>query len=80
MATFFFHTRDGITCESQHDSLQDAKREAARYLGRLIYDHPEKLWEAGDSSLAVSDERGLILFTIEVLGLDAPAISVSACA
>jgi hypothetical protein len=57
-------------------SVADAKNTAARYVARLLTDQAPSFWEAGHIGLSVSDETGLTLFTIEILGTDAPAIRV----
>jgi hypothetical protein len=76
MPIFHFHTADGMSVETECSSVQAAKCEAARYAGRIICDEPEKFWDSSDFFLAVSDERGLMLFTFEAFGHDSPAIRI----
>ncbi len=57
-------------------SLSDAKIEAARFVAELMRDRPEAVWQDEDLRVEVSDETGLLLFTIIVLGIDAPSVPV----
>lgn len=74
MPIFYFQTADGTSVEAECPSVQAAKCEAARYAARLICDETEKFWDTSHFFLAVSDENGLMLFTFEAFGHDAPAI------
>jgi hypothetical protein len=56
-------------------SLGDARVEAARFAGGLIRDQPELAWAGEEMRVEVTDANQLILFTIIVLGVDAPATS-----
>jgi hypothetical protein len=53
-------------------SLAGARVEAARYAGELIRDRPDLVWMGEEVRVEVTDERRLILFTVIVLGIDAP--------
>lgn len=57
-------------------SVAEAKREAARYVGRIVRDEAAEFWKSGDLRLTVSDDKGLLLFTIDVIGHEAPALRV----
>ncbi len=57
-------------------SIADAKNTAIRYVSRLLTDHAPAFWQSGHIGLSVSDETGLMLFSIEIVGTDAPAIRV----
>ena len=78
MARYYFNINDGV---SRHDelgmdlaSLAAAKCEAVRHAGRLICDHASRFWEAGDWVMTVTDEIGLTLFTLQLVGTESPAI------
>jgi hypothetical protein len=58
-------------------SLGDARVEAARYIGEVIRDRPNIIWAGEEVRVEVTDERQLVLFTVIVLGVDAPAVSGS---
>jgi len=80
MARYFFHTNHPSEIDVQDDegldfpSIHAAKCEAVAYAGRLLADSANTFWDHGDFELMVTDERGLILFTMRVVGIEAPAI------
>ena len=76
MSSFFFDLTGGPVAETDLPNVHEAKREATRYLGEVIRDQGEKFWVTGDLILTVSDENGLVLFTLEVVGNDAPALKM----
>ena len=57
-------------------SLAIAKCEAVRYAGRLICEQANSFWDKGDFTMSVTDETGLILFSLVLSGVDAPIIRV----
>jgi hypothetical protein len=74
---YFFHTADG---DVFHDLVgtelpnEDAARiEAARLLGQLVNEKPADVWKDDDFRITVTDEADLILFTIDVAAVVAPA-------
>jgi hypothetical protein len=60
---------DGI----EVSTIDQARVLAAKYVAEVIRDRPEVVWAGEEVRLEVSDERQLVLFTIIVVGLDAPA-------
>ncbi len=70
MPRFFFHSEDGsLVHDEEGTELADtgaARVEAVRLSGALLIDRPQALWESTRWRLLVTDESGLILFTIEV--------------
>jgi hypothetical protein len=56
-------------------SLGDARIEAARYIGEVIRDRPNLVWAGEEVRVEVTDSQQLILFTIIVLGVDAPVLN-----
>jgi hypothetical protein len=54
--------------------LAAAKCEAVRYAGRLICEEAERFWDTADFAMTVTDENGLILFSLTLSGTEAPAI------
>jgi hypothetical protein len=77
MSSFFFDLTGGPVAEIDLPNVQQAKREATRYLGEVIRDQGEGFWATSDLILVVSNENGLVLFTLEVVGNDAPALKLS---
>jgi len=66
---------------SPHDVGMDlpdiatAKCEAVRYAGRLICEEADRFWDKADFTMTVTDEGGLVLFSMILSGVDAPVIS-----
>ncbi len=80
MARYFFHTNHPAELTVQDDeglefaSVHEAKCAAVKYAGQLLADVAEKFWDKADFDLTVTDENGLILFSMRVVGIEAPAI------
>ena len=75
MPRFVIQT-DGASERMELDlpTVAEAKCEAARYAGSLLCDRAGDYWDGRDFSIRVSDESGLTLFTLQIVGIDAPAI------
>jgi hypothetical protein len=54
-----------------------ARRVAVRFLAQSLLDRAEGFWDQPDWEVIVSDEDQLTLFTLRVLGTDAPAAVVA---
>ena len=82
MPRYFFHTNNPREQTTQDDegfefaSLHDAKGQAVAYAGRLLCNVGEKFWDDADFELVVTDDRGLILFSMRVFGTESPAIAL----
>ena len=78
MLTFIFRI-DGRPDEQEVHlpDIATAKCEAVRYAGQLICDEAEQFWDAAEFSMTVMDERRLVLFSLTMLGQEAPAIRTS---
>ena len=80
MARFYFHTNHPAELIIQDDegvdfpTVHDAKCAAVKYAGQLLADVAEHFWDEANFDLTVTDENGLILFSMRVLGIEAPAI------
>jgi hypothetical protein len=80
MPRFFFHTNNPAERAVQDDegmefsSIHQAKCEAVAYAGQLLCDVAEKFWDDADFELTVTDAKGLILFTMRVIGTEAPGV------
>lgn len=77
MARYFFNQYSG---EFKPDdlglelpSLDQARIEAVRYAGEELRDHPTLVWHGEDFRVEVTDAAQEVLFTIIVVGIDAPA-------
>lgn len=82
MPRFYFHTNNPAERSVQDDvamefsSVHEAKCQAVIYAGQLLHDVAEKFWDDADFELTVTDQKGLILFTMRVVGTEAPALRV----
>jgi hypothetical protein len=56
-------------------TIADARIQAALNIAEVIRDRPDIVWGGEEVRLEVTDERGLVLFTIIVVGLDAAAVA-----
>jgi hypothetical protein len=78
MARYFFHMLgDELVTDDEGTELPSAlhAREAAtRFAGELVRERPELVLDAGLLRVEVTDDAGLILFSILVLANDAPAM------
>jgi len=78
MPRYFFHVEDGPDdLDMDLPSLGDAKCQAVRYAADLMCHTAATFWDKAAFTMCVEDEMGLILFSIHVLGTDAPVIRVS---
>ena len=64
------------TVEMDLPNVAEAKCEAARYLGRMVCEEAAQFWESGELSLIVCDDKGLVLFTLDMIARDAPALRI----
>lgn len=53
--------------------LAEAKSEALKLAGTLIADASETFWDNPEWMLIVTDDKGLTLFQLQVLGAEGPA-------
>jgi hypothetical protein len=74
---FFFHHTDGKFDPdnegTEFPDLATARVEAVRYAAELVRDRPDEVWAGDTFRIEVSDEDDMLLCTIVILGLDAPA-------
>jgi hypothetical protein len=77
---FYFHTNHPSESVAQDDegfefpTVHEAKCEAVKFAGQLLADAAEHFWDEGDFELTVTDDTGLVLFAMRVVGIEAPAI------
>ena len=74
---YFFrtnHPKHGADEGVEFENLRAAKCEAVRFAGRVLCDAAESFWDDADFELTVTDQKGLILFTMQVVLTEAPAI------
>ena len=77
MARYFFNEFDGAYKRDDRGlelpTIEKARLEAVRYAGEAMRDQPELAWRGDEFRVEVTDEKQLVLFTVIVLGVDAPA-------
>jgi hypothetical protein len=75
--TYFFHTADGGRLHDRSGmklaGKGEARKEAIRFLGSILGDEPDLLWDGRDFRVEVTNEAGDLLFTVIALAVDAPA-------
>jgi hypothetical protein len=74
----FFFTLDGGAPQDQGagvdlPNLESARQHAARLLGERLTASPGAFWEADEWRVDVTNNSGLLLFTIHCAGVVAPA-------
>jgi hypothetical protein len=57
----------------ERDDITALRIELARFVGDLLKEHAELIWEDQDWRVDVTDDTGLILFAMEISATDAPA-------
>lgn len=73
---FFHHTDGGFDPDNEGTDFPDlatARVEAVRYAAEVVRDRPDEVWSGDTFRIEVSDEHGMLLCTVVILGLDAPA-------
>jgi hypothetical protein len=77
MPRYFFHIQDGVTAQDDEGvELEDvsvAKCQAVRLAGQMICDDAASFWDREEWKLTATDEAGLTLFCLHIVGIDAPA-------
>jgi hypothetical protein len=73
MPRFNFQT-DNIedAVDAQLESVDAAKCEALKLAGRILGGEVAGFWNNGGWTMTVSDDRGLILFQLCIIGTEAP--------
>ncbi|TGX52659.1 hypothetical protein E5A73_13500 [Sphingomonas gei] len=61
------------TLQVERDDQKALRIEVARFVGELLRDHADKIWEDKDWRVDVTDESGLILFIMNLMVTDSPA-------
>ena len=78
MPRFFFHVQDGTSSRdhegTEYASIEDARVESVRRAGALLSDAATTFWNGDQWRLEVTDAVGLILFTLDFVGTQSPAV------
>jgi hypothetical protein len=77
MARYFFHVQNERLVLDEHgtefSSALEARDAAARFAGDLLREAPGQIFGQGHLAVAMADESGQVLFSVLVLGNEAPA-------
>lgn len=77
MPRFFFNVHDGQDYPdldgTELASIPDARRHASKYAGELLKADPDVFWNDQRWQMDVTDDRGLILYQLMFVGVNAPA-------
>jgi hypothetical protein len=77
MARYFFHT-EGALRQADDDGTElgdhgEARKHAIVFAGQVMHGEPSVLWDGNDFNVKVTDEAGLLLFTLTAYVTNAPA-------
>jgi hypothetical protein len=79
MPRFFFNVHDGAghpDCDgTELPDIPAARAYAVRYFGDLLRGDPCAFWNGEEWKMEVTDESGLLLFSLHFHGVDAPAVA-----
>jgi hypothetical protein len=76
---FFFHIDGDQDPEgTELESLPVAKCQAVQMAGELICEQADRFWDNAEWTMMVTDETGLSLFQLHIVGIEAAAISARA--
>ena len=77
MAKYHIELRTGgqvwETLQIEGEDHTAVRIELAQFVGELLKDHADKIWEDEDWRVDVTDERGMILYILHVSVTDSPA-------
>jgi hypothetical protein len=75
MPKYFFNSEDHQDDEgTELDSLAVAKCQAIKMAGEIICDAADTFWDKAEWTLTVTNESGLTLFQLSIVGTDAMAL------
>lgn len=74
MPRFHFNVDGAAGTDVELPSIASAKCEAVRYVGQLICDSADTFWDAHEFQMTVIDESGMALFSLHLIGTEAPVI------
>lgn len=82
MARYYFNLDDGTDYPdldgTELPDLAAARQEALRFAGALVSNLGEDFWLGQEWALRVADENDLTLFSLMLVGYDAPAVQSEA--
>jgi hypothetical protein len=81
MPRYFFHSvnRERSPDDEGVDLPDDraAHAQAVAYAGEVLKFDPQRVWDSGQWRVEVTDKEGCLLFTVIILGIDAPKQNIA---
>ena len=78
MPRFFFHTEDGRCLQDEEGTdlidVHAARNEALIILAEMLKDDPEEFWKDRSFKVTVTDDRGLMLYILDVSAVASAAV------
>ena len=78
MPRFFFHTEDGRCLRDEDGTdltdVHAARNEALIILAEMLKDDPEEFWKDRSFKVTVTDDRGLMLYILDVSAVASAAV------
>lgn len=78
MKRYFFHISYGDEFPDREGTslpdLKSARRNAVELLGRMLVDESDSFWDKPNIVVTVADADGLVLWTVETIGLASTAV------
>jgi hypothetical protein len=79
MPRYFFHVDNGVIAPDEEGidlpDHQSARMQSVQMLGEMLQDHAEEFWDDHSLKLIATDASGLIVFVLDLSGIEAPAFS-----
>ncbi|WP_217430837.1 DUF6894 family protein [Sphingomonas bacterium] len=60
------------TLRVDKDDLTELRIELARFVGELLKDHADLIWEDQNWQIDVTDDAGLILYVVKICAVETP--------
>lgn len=78
MPRFHFNVHDGSDYPDPEGTelpdVEAARKFAIRYFGDMLHAEPCTFWNGQEWKMEVTDEAGLLLFSLHFIGIDSPAL------
>ena len=75
MPRFHFNSDNHVDPKGHElESVAAAKCEAIKMFGSIVCEEADSFWDRAEWTMTVTDDRGLTLFQIHIVGLDSAAL------
>jgi hypothetical protein len=75
---YFFNSVDGVDTDkvgAEFETFEAARSHAVRFAANLLQDNAHSVWNGRDFRIEITDDRGLVLSTLIILGIDSAAVA-----